>query len=305
MAKDEKIDFYGDKYPSKVPVIIFAILFTMFTFVHIGNMIKHRGWFFIPFILGGLMMSAGYHSKHFSLNDRTSFIKAAIAEIGILVAPALNAASLYMMLGRLILLRPQKPKLSIIGRRWITAIFVIADILSFFIQAIGISSIVAQNDVKEGKKPDENAKKNGMRIVVVGACVQVVALLLFILSTLIFHQREKKHYGNHRSSIIDPKQDHGMSKTKLFLVKNGKGADWHVLLTVMYVCSALILVRSVFRAIEFLPSMGDKLMESTWALYVLDSLPMWFVMVIFAFVYPPAVLNAAREKLESEKLGDC
>jgi len=300
MSKDEKIDLYGDKYPSKIPVYIFAFLFTVFTFVHIGNMIKHRGWFFIPFILGGLLMSVGYHAKHLSLNDRTNFAKAAIAEIGILVAPALNAASLYMMLGRLILLRPQKPRLSIIGRRWITAIFVIADILSFFVQGIGIGSIVSQNDIKKGEKPDEKVRRNGMKIVVVGACIQVIALLLFILSTIIFHKREKKHYGG--SNIIDPKMDHGMKKTKLFLVKNGEGADWHILLTVMYVTSGLILLRSVFRAIEFLPSLADKLMGAEWALYCLDSLPMWFVMVVFAFAYPPAVLNEARRKQKEAEM---
>lgn len=296
MAK-ENIDIYGDKHPNKVPVFIFAFLFTVFTFVHLGHMIKYRGWFFIPFILGGILMSVGYHAKHMSLNDRTNFVKAAIAEIGILVAPALNAASLYMMLGRLTLMRPQKPRLTIIGRRWITAIFVIADILSFLIQAIGIGTIVSQNDLKKGEKPDEKLRKNGMKIVVLGACVQVIALLLFVLNTFIFHHREKKHYSG--SSIIDPKQDHGMTKTKLFLVKNGEGADWHVLLTVMYVTSALILARSVFRAIEFLPSLADKLMEAEWALYCLDSLPMFFVMVVFAFVYPPAVLNDAKKRMQA------
>lgn len=295
----EKIDLYGDKNPAKFPAVFFAFLFTIFTFIHIGHMIKYRGWFFIPFVLGGLMMSAGYHAKHLSLRDRTNLIKAAIAEIGILVAPALNAASLYMMLGRLILMRPQKPRLSIIGRRWITAIFVILDILSFFIQAVGISAIVAQNDVKDGKKPDEKMRKNGMKIVVFGCCVQVVALLLFVACTIVFHKREKKHYSG--TSCIDPKQDHGMSKTKLFFVKSGEGADWHVLLTVMYVVSALILVRSVFRAIEFLPSLGDKLMEAEWALYCLDSLPMWFVFLVFNFCYPPAVLRDAKRRMAAQE----
>jgi len=297
MSKDDsKPDMYGDKHPSIVPAYIFAFLFTCFTFIHIGNMIKYRGWFFLPFVLGGLLMSAGYHSKHMSLRDRTSLIKAAIAEIGILVAPALNAASLYMMLGRLTLMRPQKPRLSIIGRRWITAIFVIADLLSFFVQALGIGTIVSQQDLKKGEKPDEKLRKNGMRIVVVGACIQVFALLLFVLNTVIFQKREKKHYGG--SNIIDPKLDHGMTKTKLFLVKNGKGADWHVLIGTMYAVSGLILLRSVFRAIEFLPSLADKVMGQDWALYCLDSLPMFFVLVVFAFIYPPAILNEAKKRME-------
>lgn len=54
----------------------------------------------------------------------------------LLVAPALFAASIYMQLGRIILL-VHGEKQSIVPRRWLTKLFVIGDVVSFFAQAIG------------------------------------------------------------------------------------------------------------------------------------------------------------------------
>ena len=58
----------------------------------------------------------------------------------ILVAPALFAASIYMELGRIILL-VEGEKHAIIKRRFLTKIFVAGDVLSFITQGSGKTSI--------------------------------------------------------------------------------------------------------------------------------------------------------------------
>ena len=55
----------------------------------------------------------------------------------ILIAPALLAASIYMTLGRIILLLDAE-KCSLIRLRWLTKIFVSGDVLSFLMQASGM-----------------------------------------------------------------------------------------------------------------------------------------------------------------------
>lgn len=57
----------------------------------------------------------------------------------ILLAPALYAASIYMILKRLVLLL-QAQDYSIISVRWLTRFFVGCDILSFLTQGAGWSS---------------------------------------------------------------------------------------------------------------------------------------------------------------------
>ena len=55
----------------------------------------------------------------------------------ILVAPAFMAASIYMILGRIILLTDGDSH-SLIGRRWITKIFVTGDVISLLMQSSGM-----------------------------------------------------------------------------------------------------------------------------------------------------------------------
>lgn len=58
----------------------------------------------------------------------------------LLVAPALFAATIYMILGRIILLVRGEHH-SIIRLKFLTKIFVVGDILSFLMQASGRSSL--------------------------------------------------------------------------------------------------------------------------------------------------------------------
>jgi hypothetical protein len=54
----------------------------------------------------------------------------------LLVAPALYAASIYMILGRIILLTDGEHH-SLISKRWLTKIFVAGDVVSFMMQGAG------------------------------------------------------------------------------------------------------------------------------------------------------------------------
>lgn len=54
----------------------------------------------------------------------------------ILIAPALMAASIYMILGRIILLTEGEHH-ALIRRRWLTKIFVFGDVASLLLQSSG------------------------------------------------------------------------------------------------------------------------------------------------------------------------
>lgn len=60
-----------------------------------------------------------------------------IHTILVLVAPSVFAASIYMVLGRIILLIDGE-KYSLIRRRWLTKFFVIGDVMSFLLQGAGM-----------------------------------------------------------------------------------------------------------------------------------------------------------------------
>lgn len=56
----------------------------------------------------------------------------------LLLAPALFAASIYMVLGRIILLTDGEEH-SLIRAKWLTKVFVLGDVLSFLTQSTGSS----------------------------------------------------------------------------------------------------------------------------------------------------------------------
>lgn len=59
-----------------------------------------------------------------------------IQAVLVIVAPSLLAASIYMELGRIMILTGGED-LSPIRRSWLTKVFVVGDIVSFFVQAGG------------------------------------------------------------------------------------------------------------------------------------------------------------------------
>lgn len=74
----------------------------------------------------------------------------------VLVAPALFAASIYMLLGRIILLTGGE-RYSIVRRRWLTKVFVAGDILSFLMQSSGMLSLVLI-DLTDGNRRRDHGR---------------------------------------------------------------------------------------------------------------------------------------------------
>jgi hypothetical protein len=146
--------------PSTAAAGIFIALFGLSTLYHFYQLLRTRTWFMIPFLIGGLrklshrllsivlafltlydtVETVGYIGRILSASQAPNYSTGAYAMQSalILIAPAFFAASIYMELGRLIqMLRAEKD--SLVPVRWLTRIFVAGDILSFLMQASGMS----------------------------------------------------------------------------------------------------------------------------------------------------------------------
>ena len=169
----------------------------------------------------------------------------------ILIAPALFAASIYMILGRLIRVLGAE-SLSIIPVYWMTKIFVLGDIVSFFMQAGGGGLQASGNhDI-------------GQKVIIGGLFVQIVMFSIFLVTALVFHYKASK-----QSTVL-------MFSSII---------SWKHYLHVLYITSILILVWSVFRLVEYLQGHDGYLASHEIFLYMLDALLMFLVMVIFAIWY--------------------
>ena len=195
----------------------------------------------------------------------------------ILVAPALFAATVYMILGRIIR-AVQGEKHSILPLKWLTKTFVIVDILSFFVQGGG-AGIMAQ-----GK---ESSFHLGQKIVIAGLVIQILSFGFFITVAVVFHLRLSRH----AACIL-----HGMSTLTLHI-------------SALYVTSAIILIRNLIRVIEYAQGNNGFIISHEYMLYIFDACFILAVVVIYALIHPGRFLVAQRDSagsmadIETQALG--
>jgi hypothetical protein len=136
-------DYYNYN-PTKTGASIVAILFVVVSLTHLIKIFRHRAWFFFPMIIGGILECIGYVARVKSAQETPDWTEGPyiVQALTILVAPALVAATIYMILGRIILATDGEA-FSLIRKKWLTKIFVFGDVLSFFVLAGGVFLVLS------------------------------------------------------------------------------------------------------------------------------------------------------------------
>lgn len=199
------------------------------------------------------MEIVGYAARAAAQDKTDELMPFVIQSTFILVAPALFAASVYMSLGRIIRSIGAE-SLSIIPVKWLTKLFVCGDVVSFVVQASGAGVMVTADSMQMGEN-----------IILGGLFVQIIIFGLFAVTAAVFHIRVRRYKP--RASLQH-------------------GTRWETLMGMLYIVSALIMVRSVFRVIEYIMGHDGYLLSHEWTLYVFDALLMFGVVVMFAWRFP-------------------
>jgi hypothetical protein len=138
MANDSASHKYYLYDPSQAAAAIFTILFLLDSLFHIFQLIRTRTWYFVALIIGALLECIGYAARFQNARQNPDYTLGPfiVQTILILVAPSLIAATIYMILGRIILATDGE-RYSFIKKKWLTKIFVVSDVISFLILATG------------------------------------------------------------------------------------------------------------------------------------------------------------------------
>ncbi|ETS77400.1 hypothetical protein PFICI_11274 [Pestalotiopsis fici W106-1] len=242
--------------PNAAAAMIFVVLFAIATLWHAIIVFRLRVWYFTVLVLGGCLEIAGYICRFLAHDNASNLILFVIQTLTILVAPALFAASIYMVLGRLIILLRAEAH-SPIRPAWLTKIFVGGDVLSFLIQVIGSSNL---------SKNFSLAKT----IILLGLAIQIMFFGVFVIVAVVVDRRLSRT-PTHTAQRLDAEN------TKL---------GWRGVLRVIYIASAMIFVRSIFRLIEFCGDSNSPMMKTEAYLYVCDSTLMFGVLAILIYYHP-------------------
>lgn len=199
--------------------------------------------------------------SHIHTDQLGSFI---VQNLCLLLPPACFSASIYMVLKRTIL-AVRGSHYSIIPIKWLTRLFVIGDVFTFWVQGGG-----------GGLMASHSLANTGEKIVVGGLVLQVLLFGLFCATAVVFHYRFKTHSVGAVSS-------------------SGAAIPWERILYMLYGSSILIMIRSIFRVIEFAMGQNGYPLSHEWTLYVFDSALMFIVMVVFFVWYPGSLDPSASD----------
>ncbi|KAJ5265828.1 hypothetical protein N7524_006846 [Penicillium chrysogenum] len=256
-----------DYIPSIPAAVVSIVLFGISTVLHCWQMLRGRTWFFIAFIFGGIFEVVGYTAlqRVVSSNEYPNYTipPLAIQAVLVLVAPSLLAASIYMELGRIMIVTGGE-HLSPIRRSWLTKIFVVGDVISFFIQAGGAGMLVKASTAEKGGN-----------VIKVGLIIQIIFFGIFIITSIVFHVKLVRN----GSRVLQQRQ-----------------VPWKKHQIALYIGSLLIFVRSIFRYIEYNQGNSGILLQHEFYSYIFDAALMLLVMVVFNVVHPAEISKLMEER---------
>ena len=205
----------------------------------------------------------------------------------VLLAPALFAATIYMVLGRVVSLT-EGEAYSIIKRRWLTKTFLGGDAFCFMLQSAGMNRLASLAFLhanitssgggllaKDMTSPDAASAQMGKNIILVGLLLQLLWFVFFVAVAALFHYRMSLHPTTRAQQ---------------------PGIRWQQYLRSLYAVSSLIMIRSLFRLIEYSQGYNGYLMSHEVFFYVFDALLMLGVMVWMNWQHPSEISLLLRDK---------
>lgn len=214
----------------------------------------------------------GYFFRALCWNATDSLPLNIMQALFLLLPPVFFAATLYMVYSRLVRAIGGE-SCSLISVRWTTRLFVLGDFLTFNIQGNG-GGLLANADLVH----------IGNIIVITGLIAQILLFLAFVACCVVFHRRFRVHL-RHTSIPV--------------------AIRWEAYLNMLYFTSAFILVRNIFRVVEFAMDKEGYLQQKEWPTFVFDSVLMLLVMVAFYMRYPenlqPHIRDSAIELMPKDE----
>ncbi|OBS19600.1 hypothetical protein FPOA_11325 [Fusarium poae] len=255
MTDEQSIWMYDPSLPlAVIATVIYGIIFLVLAY---QTLIKYRAWFFIVVVVGSAIEVAAYNLRIYSIQNQSEITPFVMTLTYTVLAPVLIAAGNYLLISRLIfaVLPQSHHRILKIPGRHLTPVFVGCDVIAFLIQGSG--SGVASSDNWQGEM-----ERIGVKILISGLSFQLVAFSLFICVFRRFH----------------------ILAGRMAIDSAPKG--WQKVVLSVYISSILIMIRCIFRVVEFAGGRNSYAFNHEWLFWVFESLPMVGAIGIFCIYHP-------------------
>ena len=128
----------------------------------------------------------------------------------------------------------------------------------------------------------------GEKIIIAGLALQLATFVAFVIVAADFHIRMNRKVRNASATSIST-----------------SGNEWRKMLMILHTVSSLIMLRCIFRQVEYSMGNSSYLNAHEWCLYVFDTIPMVLVLMLMLVLQPTKYLSGKTLSvgLDSEELG--
>ena len=256
-----------------------TIVYSIVTAILTVMTIYHRTWFFLVMTIAGFSEVVGYTyrwSLAYYPDERTPYVESEITftrEIFalssyiimyccIVLAPVALALADYLLVGRLIRLVGRQN--SIVNPKFVEYGFVVSDLLSICVQSAGAGLITS------GKL--ENIPR-GSNVLIGGLGINLVSFCFFAFITLHLHWSISRHNPEFTGR-----------------------ERWMKIFYALYLSMILLIIRSIYRIIEFAMGFRGYLAIHESYFYVFECLLIIFAFALFIPLHPGIWMPAKEEE---------
>lgn len=218
--------------PTEWICILFLVLYSISTILHLGQALKFRLWWMIPTAtLAGILEIVGWSARLWSSQNPRLLTPFEMQLVGTVVAPTPLVAANFIILGRII--NQVGPQYCRLTPKIYTIIFCCFDVACLIVQALG--GATAARAVSQGTDA-----ATGANIMLGGIAAQLFAIVVYVTLASEYFLRLK---FNAPFRQVD--ESH--------LSEKGQGAvskNLRILIYAMSFCTLCIFIRSVYRTVE-------------------------------------------------------
>ncbi|GAA5855470.1 hypothetical protein JCM8547_007845 [Rhodosporidiobolus lusitaniae] len=221
----------------------------------------------------GFVLRLVYRSSPYSLGLYATQL------LFILLSPCAFLATDYLLLKHLaVAMGPEVVKSCLfLPIRLIVKLFVWCDVITFLVQAAGGGASAGSGEIA----------KVGPKIALVGLIIQLVFFGMFTLLLIVFAYRVRKRFP-HLGSPVPAFSFFRHKPWSTELVN-----DWRILFWLLLLSCVGIMIRCVFRTVEYAQGYSGYLITHEIYFYLLDVLPLFLAMSLYAYVWPVLVIDGA------------
>ncbi|KAF9874629.1 RTA1 domain-containing protein [Colletotrichum karsti] len=245
--------------------IAFAAVFGLSMIAHLIQAFAYRKKFCWVIVVGASWETTAFILRALGSRDQQEMGYQIGGQLLFLLAPLWINAFAYMMAARLVYFVLPDQRVLRIKATALTKIFVAIDIVCFLVQAVG-GAMMSNTDVS----PDDPILRIGQKVYMSGCGVQLAFIIVFCGLMGRFYVKMR------RAQRLD------------LNMKRVKALVW-----VMYVVLFLIIIRIIFRLVEFGPGadIDNPILANENFAFGLDALPMVLALVLLNVVHPGIVLR--------------